>query len=135
MKIKKGIEEALKARERSYSPYSKFKGGTAIELKDGTYIHGTNVENVSYGLTSCGERNALFSLICQGYNPKDIVAMYVVGDTPEPLSPCGACRQVMIELVPREAKIVLANLEGKTRITNVEELLPFAFVEFEGDND
>lgn len=121
------LKEALKARERAYVPYSQFKVGAAIRLKDGTFVLGANIENSSYGLTCCAERNALFSLISQGYNKDDIESITVTGDTKGPISPCGACRQVMKELVPKDAKIFLTNLKGDVHETKVDELLPFGF--------
>lgn len=125
------VEEAKKARELSYSPYSKFKVGAAILLKNGKYVHGANIENVSYGLSLCAERNALFQMVLQGYKKEDAVVMCVIGQTDEPISPCGACRQVMVELLPRNVEIVLANLNGKTKKTTLDELLPYAFEEIE----
>lgn len=109
------IKEAIKAREKAYVPYSNFKVGAAILLKDGQVIHGANIENASYGLSNCAERSALFSFYSQGYQKEDIKAMAVVGDTEEPISPCGACRQVMNELLPKETPIYLANLKGKQK--------------------
>ncbi len=122
-----GLKEALQARERAYVPYSHFKVGTAIKLKDGTFIYGANIENGSFGLTNCAERSALFSLISQGYSPKDIVEVTVVGEGKMPISPCGACRQVMYELLPNDTVIILANLEGKTKIMSKFDLLPYGF--------
>lgn len=133
--MEKGIKEAKLAREKAYVPYSKFKVGAAIELNDGTFIHGANIENVSYGLTSCAERNGLFSLITQGYNPNDIKAIYITGDTPQPISPCGACRQVMVELMPKNSKVYLTNLVGDVEETTLAKLLPYAFEDFEGDSN
>lgn len=133
--MEKGIKEAKLAREKAYVPYSKFKVGAAAILKDGTVVHGANVENISYGLSNCAERSALFSLISQGYNPKDIKSFYIVADTEGPVSPCGACRQVMSELLPADAKVVLTNLEGDVLETNAAELLPYAFDEFVGEED
>ncbi|MFA6377681.1 MAG: cytidine deaminase [Acholeplasmataceae bacterium] len=124
----KHIEEAKKARLKAYTPYSNFKVGAAIELKDGTFVHGANIENASFGLSNCAERSALFSLISQGYDPKDIVSMTVIANDHGPVSPCGACRQVMHELLPRDAKIYLANTKGEIKETNTDELLPYAFV-------
>src|SRR5690554_2389649 len=121
------LKEAKLARNKAYVPYSKFKVGAAIVLNDGTIIHGANVENSSYGLSSCAERNALFSLIAQGYDPKEIKEITVIGASKGPISPCGACRQVMSELVPKTAKIYLTNLEDEVHETNVESLLPFGF--------
>jgi len=124
----KNIQQALIARSRAYVPYSHFKVGAAIELKDGTFIHGANIENASFGLTNCAERNAIFSLISQGYNKEDIVSMTIIANDHGPVSPCGACRQVMHELLPKNTKIILANTESQIQITSTEELLPFGFV-------
>jgi len=124
----KNIEEALKARNKAYAPYSKFKVGAAILLKDGTYVHGANIENASFGLSNCAERSALFSLISQGYKKEDIVSMTIIANDHGPVSPCGACRQVMHELLPKGTKITLANTEGKTMDTTPDGLLPYAFI-------
>ncbi|QWB96478.1 cytidine deaminase [Mycoplasmatota bacterium] len=123
----KSLEEAKKARINAYTPYSKFKVGAAIELNDGTYIHGANIENAALGLCNCAERSALFSLYSQGYKKQDIKSMTIVADTHDPVSPCGACRQVMSELLPKETKIILANLDGATKTVTKDELLPYAF--------
>lgn len=121
------IKEAQLARLKAYAPYSNFLVGAAIELKDGTYIHGCNVENASYGLCNCAERSALFSLISQGYQTSDIVSMTIVADTKGPISPCGACRQVLYELMPADAKIILTNLSAETKVMTKYELLPYGF--------
>ena len=121
------IDMALAGRINAYTPYSKFKVGAAILLKDGSYITGCNVENSSYGLCICAERNALFQMISKGYTKEDVVAFCVVGQTDEPISPCGACRQVMEELLKKDTPIVLTNLERKVKLTNVAELLPYSF--------
>lgn len=121
------LKAAKQARLKAYVPYSKFKVGAAIVLNDGTIIHGANIENSSFGLTSCAERNALFSLISQGYDPKEIKEITIIGGSKGPISPCGACRQVMSELVPKNTKIYLANLEDEIYETSVSELLPFGF--------
>ena len=130
----KDLEQAKKARLRAYVPYSHFKVGAAIRLKDGTFIHGANIENASYGLSNCAERNAIFSLISQGYETKDIEQMTVVADSKGPVSPCGACRQVLHELLPKEAKVVLANLNGDTKVMSTDDLLPYAFETFDEDD-
>lgn len=127
------IEHAKKARSVAYTPYSHFKVGAAIRLKDGTIVYGANVENASLGLSNCAERSALFSLISQGYNTKDITQMTVIADTEHPVSPCGACRQVLHELLPKNAKVVLANLKGETKDMTTDELLPYAFETFDDD--
>ena len=124
---KKLVEMAIKGREKSYSPYSKFKVGASILLKNGEYILGCNVENASYGLCNCAERTALFKMISEGYTKEDVVAFSIVGDTTDPISPCGACRQVMAELLKPETPVVLANLKGATKTFTVAELLPYGF--------
>lgn len=125
------IKAAKAARLKAYVPYSNFKVGAAIELNDGTIIHGANIENSSFGLTSCAERNALFSLISQGYDPKEIKEITIIGGSKGPISPCGACRQVMSELIPKATKIFLTNLEDEIYETTIEALLPFGFDLFE----
>ncbi len=125
------VDAAIEGRNNSYSPYSKFKVGAAALLKDGTIIRGCNIENISYGLSCCAERNTIFSLICQGYKCEDIVAFAVVGDTKEPISPCGACRQVMAEFFKKDMPIILANLNKDIKVTNIVELLPYGFEEIE----
>ena len=121
------IEEAKKARLNAYAPYSNFKVGAAIKMKDGTIITGCNVENASYGLAICAERNALTSMINMGYKKNEVEMMVIVADTPGPCSPCGACRQVMDELIDNDAKIILTNLKDDIKETNMSELLPYSF--------
>jgi len=121
------IEAAITTRKNSYSPYSKFKVGAAILLKNGQIIGGCNIENSSYGLCNCAERTALFTAYAQGFRKEDIAAMAIVADTDGPCSPCGACRQVISELVEKRTPIYLANLKGDTMDTTPEDLLPYAF--------
>ena len=121
------VETAIQARELSYSPYSKFKVGAALLCKDGKVFQGANIENSSYPLCMCAERNALYHAIMNGYTKNDFVALAIVADTPEVCTPCGACRQVISELFPKDGVIVLANLKGAYQETNIEELLPLAF--------
>lgn len=121
------INEAIKARNYSYSPYSNFKVGSALLAKDGRIFLGANIENASYPVTMCGERNAVYNAYCNGIRKGDIKAIAIVADTEEPCSPCGACRQVLAELLPEDAPIYLGNLNGDIKATNVKELLPYAF--------
>ena len=93
------IEKALQACEHAYAPYSRFCVGACLKMKDGSYICGANVENASYGLTSCAERNALFAAYSQGYRKQDIQCMAITAKQDELCPPCGACRQVMAELL------------------------------------
>lgn len=125
------IKQAMDARKHAYSPYSKFSVGAAILLKNGVVIKGANIENASYGLSNCAERSALFSLYSQGYKKEDIISMAIVGQTDEPISPCGACRQVMNELIPKNVPIYLSNLDGKVKKVTIKELLPYSFDEVE----
>ena len=127
MKNNELAKVAIEARELSYSPYSKFKVGAALLCKDGKVFKGANVENSSYPLCNCAERNALYHAMMNGYKKEDFVALAIAADTDEPCSPCGACRQVISELFPRNGAIVLTNLKGDLKETNVHELLPFAF--------
>ena len=121
------VDSAIQARELSYSPYSKFKVGAALLSKDGKVFKGANIENSSYPLCMCAERNALYHALMNGYTKNDFVALAIAADTPEVCTPCGACRQVISELFPKDGVIVLANLKGAYQETNIEELLPFAF--------
>ena len=121
------VDKAIAARNLSYSPYSKFAVGAALLCKDGQVFLGANVENSSYPLCMCAERNALYNAMMNGYKKDDFLALAIVADTIEPCSPCGACRQVISELFPKQGEIYLANLKGQMKQTNVVELLPFAF--------
>ena len=125
--MKKLLEAATNARENAYVPYSHFKVGAALLLKDGRIITGCNVENASYGLCNCAERTALFKAYSDGITRDDIVAMSISGDTDGPISPCGACRQVMSELLYKDTKVYLTNLKGDVKEMTVEELLPYSF--------
>ncbi len=121
------IKEAIKARENSYAIYSKFKVGAALLTKDGRVFYGANIESSSYGLTCCAERSCLFSAYSQGIRKDDIIAFAVVGDTKGPISPCGACRQVLCDLVNGDVVVYLANLHGDVKEFKVSELLPYFF--------
>ena len=121
------IQVAIEARNRSYSPYSHFAVGAALLCKDGAVYIGANVENSSYSLCMCAERNAIYNAMMDGRLSEDFAALAIVADTDGPCSPCGACRQVISELFPSDAPIYLSNLRGDVMATNAEELLPFAF--------
>lgn len=121
------VELARQAREQAYAPYSRFLVGAALLTRDGRHFLGCNVENASYGLCNCAERTALFAAIAAGCKPGDFVRLAVIGDTEGPISPCGACRQVMSELCDESMPVLLANLHGKLQETSVQELLPGSF--------
>lgn len=127
MKYAKLIDEARAAREQAYAPYSGFKVGAALQCSDGRIFHGCNVENASYGLCNCAERTAFFSAIASGYRPGDFTALAVIGQTEGPIAPCGACRQVVLELGGNELPVVLANLDGAVLETTAAAQLPNAF--------
>jgi cytidine deaminase len=115
------LEVAWEARERAHAPYSKFHVGAALLAADGRIFPGCNVENLSYGLTNCAERVAIGSAIAAG--ARQFLAIAVVADTRVPISPCGACRQVLVEFgVPR---VMLANRTDREEFL-MEELLPRA---------
>ena len=121
------IEAAWQAREQAYAPYSGFQVGAAVQTAGGAIYGGCNIENVSYGLTSCAERTAMFRAIASG--EKQLVRLVVCADTPEPVSPCGACRQGMQELGP-QMEVLLINKAGKQIHTTVAALLPYSFHDF-----
>ena len=119
------IEAALSAREHAYAPYSGFRVGAACIDTAGRIFTGANVENASYGLTVCAERIALWKARTEGAAP--IERMAVVAETKSgPVHPCGACRQVMIELAP-DAVLMMANTAGEVESRTVAELLPLSF--------
>jgi len=119
------IEEAKKAREKAYVPYSKFAVGAALLTSDGKVYQGCNIENAAYSVGNCAERTALFKAYSEG--DTSFTALVVTADTNRPVPPCGACRQVISELCPKDMKIILTNLKGDTQELTVEELLPGAF--------
>ena len=121
------ITKSIEATKLSYSPYSNFKVGAAILMKDGNIVMGANIENASYGLTMCAERNTVFKAMLDGYKKEDMVAMALCADADEVPYPCGACRQVLSELFPLDAPVIVCNTKGKFLETSVRELLPYAF--------
>ena len=125
MQKEKLIEEAKKAREKAYIPYSRFGVGAALLGEDGTIYHGCNIENAAYSMCNCAERTALFSAIAQGVTKFTTLA--VVADTGRPVPPCGACRQVISELCDQDMPVILTNLKGDILELTVQELLPGAF--------
>lgn len=119
------IRSAIEAMHNSYSPYSKFKVGAAALLKDGTIVVGTNIENASYGLSMCAERVCLYNVYSKGYSKNDIISMCVA--TKNLSTPCGACRQVMAELLNPDTVIILTDEHLNTKEYQVKDLLPDIF--------
>ena len=121
-------QKALEARELSYSPYSHFAVGAAILCADGSIYVGANIENASYPLCMCAERNAIYNAMLHGKKKEDFLALAVVADAGGDIcTPCGACRQVISELFPAKAPILMGNTHGKWEATDIDSLLPFAF--------
>ena len=123
---------AAEARNRAYAPYSRFRVGAVAVDGEGRLHYGCNVENAAYGPTNCAERTALFRAIADGCAPGSFRVLAVIGDTPEPIAPCGVCRQVLAELCKPDMPVVMGNLSGARRTATVAELLPGAFSLKEG---
>lgn len=122
------IDLAIEASQQSYVPYSHFPIGAAVVTKDGTIFTGCNIENASFGLTNCGERTAIFKAVSEGY--QDFTEMVIYGaESTKPISPCGACRQVMVEFLEPTCKVTLVAKDRSTVETTVGELLPYSFTE------
>ena len=127
--ISRLYEAAIAARKNSYSPYSKFSVGAVCIFKDDSYVLGCNIENASYGITNCAERSAIFSAVSLGLNTLDIVEIVIIADTALPVSPCGACREVMRELLDANTTVTLLNMNNDVKTLKVKDLLPYAFDE------
>ena len=119
------IDEINLLLEKAYVPYSKFPVAALLIDNNGRKHKGGNVENASFGLTLCAERNAITTAVTE--NMEKIKVLVVTGNTPEPISPCGACRQVIREFSDNDTVIILANKDKKYKITSLEELLPYSF--------
>jgi cytidine deaminase len=121
------LAAAREARGFAYAPYSGFAVGAALLALDGRVFIGCNVENAAYGLCNCAERTAFFAAIAAGCRPGEFTHLAVVGDTDQAIAPCGACRQVMVELGGPDLIVLQANLRGCLETTTAGELLPRAF--------
>ncbi|HZZ40104.1 MAG TPA: cytidine deaminase [Acidobacteriaceae bacterium] len=119
-------ESAAEAAARAYAPYSRFYVGAALLLDDGSMVTGCNVENMSYGLTSCAERNALFRAICERGPGRRIRAIAVANRNGAASPPCGACRQVLSEFVTPDAVVCFPGERGP-EVRPFAELFPFGF--------
>lgn len=118
------VEEAKKAMQNAYCPYSNFSVGAALLTRDGRIYRGCNVENASYGASNCAERTALFSAIADG--AVDFKAMAIVSSSEEYTYPCGICRQVIGELMPK-GKLVFSGQNNQYQELTLKDLLPYAF--------
>ena len=120
------IEEAFKAMENSYAPYSNYHVGAAVLTKDGKVFWGANIENASFGATNCGERSTIFAAYSNGYRKDTIEALAIVSDGDRIAAPCGICRQVLSELITGDTPIYLSNRKDEMD-TCMNELLPYQF--------
>lgn len=120
------VQAALQARENAFAPFSKFRVGAAVVLRDGSIVSGCNVENASYGLTICAERVAVFKAISEGARPGDFSLVVVATNAAVLTPPCGACRQILWEFCG-DVPVVLVNVQGERREFAMKDLLPEAF--------
>ncbi len=118
------IQAAKDALKNAYAPYSKFKVGAAVLTKKGNIYRGCNVENSSYGLTVCAERNAIANAVAHG--EREFVAIAIATDAETLRTPCGACRQTIIEF-GKSIQVIICNLKGKKNVRLIKELLPEHF--------
>ncbi|TCD46412.1 cytidine deaminase [Streptococcus sp. X16XC17] len=121
------IDLAIEASKQAYVPYSHFPVGAALVTKDGRVFTGCNVENASFSLANCGERTAIFKAISEG--AREFEELVVYGKTQEPISPCGACRQVMAEFFDKDLTVTLVAEDKSTVAMIVGELLPYSFTD------
>ena len=121
------IDLAVKTSENAYVPYSHFPIGAVLVTDDGKVYTGVNVENASFGLTNCGERTAIFKAVSEG--ERSFKELIIYGQTEKPVSPCGACRQVMAEFFEPDLPVTLVAKDKSTVVMTVKELLPYSFTD------
>ena len=122
-------EELLKLLNNAYAPYSKFNVAAIIEMADGKYVPGVNVENASYGATICAERNAITTAISMGYKKGDFKKIYVMVSGEKLSTPCFLCRQVITEFFSKDSEVVLIGKDGTEEKYQVSEMCPYPFDE------
>jgi cytidine deaminase len=118
-------DAALSVREKAYAPYSNFKVGAAIRSASGEVYSGCNVENVAYPEGTCAEAGAIAAMVAAG--EQSLTEVYVVASSPQPVPPCGGCRQKLAEFGKRNVKVTLATVDGAEFETTIGDLLPGAF--------
>ena len=121
------IDLAVKTSENAYVPYSHFPIGAVLVTAEGKIYTGVNVENASFGLTNCGERTAIFKDVSEG--ERSFKELIIYGKTEKPVSPCGACRQVMAEFFEPDLPVTLVAKDKSTVVMTVKELLPYSFTD------
>lgn len=118
-------DAAIKVRENAHAPYSGFKVGAALRAASGTVYSGCNVENVAYPEGTCAEAGAIAAMVAAG--DTELVEVYVIADSPMPVTPCGGCRQKLAEFGDGAAKVTMGTTEGDELVMTLAELLPGAF--------
>lgn len=121
------IDLAVKISENAYVPYSHFPIGAVLVTDEGKIYTGVNIENASFGLTNCGERTAIFKAVSEG--ERSFKELIIYGQTEKPVSPCGACRQVMAEFFEPDLPVTLVAKDKSTVVMTVKELLPYSFTD------
>mgnify|MGYP003601906165 FL=1 len=121
------IELVVDNSKYAYVPYSHFPVSAILVTKSGELYSGVNIENTSFGLTNCAERTAIFKAISEGV--RDFSEIIIYGETEKPISPCGACRQVMAEFFDKDLKVTLVAKDKSTVVMTVGELLPYSFTD------
>jgi len=122
-------EELIKLLDKAYAPYSNFHVSAIIEMNDGKFIPGVNVENASYGATICAERNAVTTAISMGYKKGDFKKIYIMVSGEKISSPCFICRQVITEFFDKDSEIILVGKDGTEKKYKVSEMCPYPFDE------
>ena len=123
------IDLAIETSKKAYVPYSHFPIGAVFVSNDGSIYTGVNIENASYPLTNCGERTAIFKAVSEGQ--REFSELIVYGETEKPISPCGACRQVMVEFFKPDLKVTLVAKDKTPVEMTVGELLPYSFTDLQ----
>lgn len=126
------VKEALEARKKAYTPYSKFKVGAALLTKDGNIVRGCNIENAAYSPTNCAERTAIFKAVSEGI--MDFKAIAIVGGNESETDvlsdyayPCGVCRQVMREFCESDFEVIVGKSVNEYKVFRLDEILPNGF--------
>ena len=127
MAITNLIDLVVETTKNAYVPYSHFPVGAVLVAKNGQVFTGVNIENASFGLTNCAERTAIFKAVSEGF--LDFEELIVYGETEKPISPCGACRQVMAEFFNQDVLVTLVAKDKSTVVMTVKELLPYSFTD------
>lgn len=126
------LKQATEAQKNAYAPYSKFPVGAAIMTKSGRVFTGCNVENASYSLSNCAERTAVFKAVSAGYT--EFTAIAIAVSIEELASPCGACRQVLVEF-GLDIDVIMGNNKGQYKVMTSKDLLPYCFTNKQLDDN